>query len=200
MANVQQKNGLFHVRFRYAGKQFKRSIKTRDPMAARAAQAAVEVTLYRLLTGQVHCPTGVDLGDFIVSGGTLAAPAAPPMAPPSTGHLIDEYLAAMKSTAAESYYNTQAIHLRHLCRGLGRKAEQPCDQLSFRDLDRHLRERLVIRTPTTVSNERVTIKLFFSMVSDAGPSGAIACSRIAHDQGQRGTGTVSNDGRNHRDP
>ncbi len=78
MTNVQQKNGVYHVRFRYAGRQFKRSIKSRDALAARAAQATVEVTLYRLLTGQLQCPPGVDLGDFIVSGGVLTAPAVPP--------------------------------------------------------------------------------------------------------------------------
>ncbi len=74
----------------------------------------------------------------------------------------------MKSTAAESYHSTQTIHLGHLRRGLGDKVNRPCDQISLRDLDRHLRERLAQRTPTTVGNERVTIKLFFQWLVTLG--------------------------------
>ena len=53
MANVSQKNGVFHVRFRYAGKQYKKSLRTRDPAAAQAACHLVELTIYRLTTGQL---------------------------------------------------------------------------------------------------------------------------------------------------
>jgi hypothetical protein len=74
MANLSKKGDVFCVRFRYRSKEYKKSLKTRDEPAARAALHLVELTLHRLHTGQLHVPDRVDPGDFVISGGTLLAP------------------------------------------------------------------------------------------------------------------------------
>ena len=75
MANLGKKDGIFHIRFRYQGREFKKSLKIRDRGAAEAAKNLVELTTHRLLTGQIAVPEAVDVGDFILSGGTLLEPA-----------------------------------------------------------------------------------------------------------------------------
>jgi hypothetical protein len=77
MANIGQKGGVFHIRFRFRGKEYKKSLKTRDRSAAQAARRVVELTLHRLLTGQAQVPADVDPGDFVLSGGTLARSGPP---------------------------------------------------------------------------------------------------------------------------
>ena len=141
MANLGKKGGLFVVRFRFDGKEFKKSLKIRERDEAEAARSLVELTIHRLRTGQVHVPDGVDVGDFIVSGGTLKAPVEPvaaPAPPPSTRRLADEYAASVKDLLAPSYLYSQKMHLRHLVRHLGDRADAPCDQVTFHDLDRYL--------------------------------------------------------------
>ena len=164
MANLGHKDGVFHVRFRYRGKEYKKSLKTRDRAAAAAACHLVEVTLHRLLTGQAHVPAGVDPGDFVLSGGTLQQPVPPPAkAPrrPTTKVLTEEYLVAQKDLLAPSYHYSQAMHLRHLVRFLGPLADAACDQVGFRELDRYLQGRLVVRHANTVERERVTLLQFY---------------------------------------
>ncbi len=133
MANLGQKGGVYHVRFRYRNREYKKSLKTRDPSAAAAARHLVELTLHRLLTGQARVPDGVDPGDFVVSGGTRAAPGPTPASPaalapvPSTRELAAGFGDAQRPLIAASYHSSQAMHLRHLLRHLGDRADEPAD-------------------------------------------------------------------------
>ena len=55
MANLGKKNGIYLARFRYNGKEYKKSLKTTDHKTAEAAMHRVEDALYRLaikLSGQ----------------------------------------------------------------------------------------------------------------------------------------------------
>jgi integrase len=165
MANLGQKDGIFHVRFRFHGREYKKSLKTRDKTAAETARLLLELTIHRLHTGQTQLPPEVDPGDFIVSGGTLLKPvqsSAKSVALPSTRALAEEYKANQKDRLAPSYHYSQAMHLRHLVRHLGAAAaDAPCDQVGFRDLDRYLKVRLAERHPNTVERERITFLQFY---------------------------------------
>ncbi len=167
MANLGQKGGVYHVRFRYRNREYKKSLKTRDPSAAAAARHLVELTLHRLLTGQARVPDGVDPGDFVVSGGTRAAPGPTPASPaalapvPSTRELAAGFGDAQRPLIAASYHSSQAMHLRHLLRHLGDRADEPADRVTFRDLDGYLRARLAERHPSTAERERVTLLQFY---------------------------------------
>ena len=70
MANLGKKNGIYFIRFRFHGKEYKRSLKIRDPKEADAAKNLVELTIHRIVTGQVTIPDKVDPGDFVVAGET----------------------------------------------------------------------------------------------------------------------------------
>jgi hypothetical protein len=48
MANLGQKNGIYNVRFRYGGKEYKKSLRTRDEADAKAAVKGVEQTIHLL--------------------------------------------------------------------------------------------------------------------------------------------------------
>jgi hypothetical protein len=158
MANLGQKSGIFHIRFRYHAREYKKSLKVRDESAAKAAKNLVELTIHRLVTGQIGVPDGVDPGDFILSGWTLLEPRPDKLAErptlPATAVLIEEYKEAQRHLLAESYHYSQAMHLRHLTRFLGDIADAPCDKIGHRDLDRYLKARLAKRHPNTPSSSR----------------------------------------------
>src|SRR5262249_6868885 len=109
-------------------------------------------------------------GDFVVSGGTLREPVGPPPAaepgspPPSTRQLIDLYTAAQQRLLAPSYHASQAMHLRHLLRHLRRRADDPCDAVTFPDLAGSLQARLAERHPNTAERERITLLQFYKWV------------------------------------
>jgi hypothetical protein len=65
MANLGKKNGVFLARFRFQGKEYKRSLRTTDRKAADGAMHRVEDALHRLAIGLIAVPKGVDPGDLV---------------------------------------------------------------------------------------------------------------------------------------
>jgi len=163
MANLGQKEGIYHIRFRFESKEYKRSLKTRDKADADAAKRSVEQTIYRLMVGLLQVPPDVDAGDFIFSGGTLTQPCGRNRNSqcPTTRRAIKEYLKAQQHVLAPSYHYSQRVHLRHLTRYLGAVVDAPCDRVTFRDLNGFLQERLSKRNPNTVARERITLIQFY---------------------------------------
>jgi len=171
MANLGTKDGILHVRFRFDGKEYKKSLKTRSESAAQAALHMIELTIHRLLTGQVRAPQGVGLGDFILSGGTMLKPKeaeAAPQAVPDLRTLAEEYEKSVRDLLAPSYLYSQAMHLRHLMRHLGKLADLPIDRVGFRDLDGFLKARLATRHPNTAERERISLLQFFKWTVQQG--------------------------------
>jgi site-specific recombinase XerD len=164
MANIGLKNGIYHVRFRFGGREHKKSLKINQRSAALAAKNLVELTIHRLMTGQLAVPVDVDPGDFILSGGT-ARPLSPEANSvrrlPTTRTLIEEYKASQKNRLAESYHYSQSMHLRHFIRYLGELADKPGDRVTHRDLGRYLETRLAERHPNTAERERITLMQFY---------------------------------------
>jgi integrase len=160
MANLGKKGDLFVARFRYQGKEYKKSLRTSRRADAEAAMHGVERALHGLATGLIQVPPGVDPGDFILSGGTLRQAARPRRRVPPLSALIDEYLANLSHKAPSSAY-TEGVHLRNLKRKLGVRVEAPADRIAHRDLEQYLQARLKERTPSTVHKERDTITSLF---------------------------------------
>jgi hypothetical protein len=113
MANLGKKGDLYIARFRYLGKEYKKSLKTTQAADARAAMHGIERAVHGLATGLIRIPAGVDPGDFIVSGGSLREAARPRRRVPALAALIDEYLANLSHKASSSVY-TEGVHLRNL--------------------------------------------------------------------------------------
>lgn len=66
MANLGKKGDIYVARFRYGGKEYKKSLKTSRKVDAEAAMHAVERAIHGLTTGMLQIPAGVDPGDFIL--------------------------------------------------------------------------------------------------------------------------------------
>jgi hypothetical protein len=166
MANLGKKGGVYVARFRYEGKEYKKSLKTTNRGEAENALKNVEVGIHRLTTGLVRVPVGIDPGDFILSVCTLDHVRSNPRKAPTLTTLIDDYLAHQGHLAA-SYVATQRVHLRNFKKGLPRRVGTPCDGIS-RDLEYYLQARLKHCKADTVAKERFTlVKLFEWAVANA---------------------------------
>jgi integrase len=188
MAHLGQKNGVYHLRFRFKGREFKKSVKVRSADEASAALHLVEVTLHRLRTSQLLLPEGVEPGDFIMSGGTLTAPTQQTVEEvPTSSELIAEYLTSQRPRLAVTYHGCQQVHLRHWENHLGSAAQAPCTQVGVRDLERFLEHRLGERHPTTVEHERTTLMQLYKWATQQGhfqvsPAAALRLIKGAHDR------------------
>jgi integrase len=160
MANLGRKGDLFVARFRFQGKEFKKSLKTTRKADAQAALLGIERAIHALTTGLAEVPPGVDPGDFIVSGGTLKAAVRPRRRCRALAALIDDYLANQAHKAPSSVY-TEGVHLRNLASKLGDRTQAPADRVARRDLESFLQARLKERSPSTVDKERTTVIQLF---------------------------------------
>jgi integrase len=160
VANLGKKGDLFVARFRYQGKEYKKSLKTSCLADARAAMNGIERAIHGLTTGMIQIVPDIDPGDFIVSGGTIKEAARPRRHVPALASLIDEYLANQSHKAPSSVY-TEGIHLKNFKRKLGRRIDSPADRITHCDLEQYIQARLKERTPSTVHKERDTINQFF---------------------------------------
>ena len=108
----------YHVRFRFAGRAFKRSLKTSDRMEAEAALARVTETMSLVDRGVLELPTGADVTAFLLSYGKRSK--KPEIEPTlSLRDLIAKYQSSLPSHAKEaSTLETEEIHLRHFRRYL----------------------------------------------------------------------------------
>ena len=177
MANINQKNGVFHIRFRYGGQQYKKSLKTTNQTDAEMALRSIERAIHNLTTGVLQVPENIDAGDFIVSGGTLRQAPRKRKVVPSLKAVIGDYLTAQYGKA-DSTVDTERTHLRHLERALPTLLDKAVDKVTRRHLEQHLQARAKLRAGETVSKERMTlIQLFRWCVRqeylDASPADAL---------------------------
>jgi integrase len=167
MANLGIKNGVYLARFRYLGKEYKKSLKTSNHKAAEGAMHRVRDALHRLAINTLAVPEGVDPGDFIVSGGTLTKPSARPStgkmrkAIPTLNAAADEYLQNLEHLAASNRY-TIGVHLRNLKKKLTGLVDEPIDRIQKKHVEAFLQARLRERARTTVVKERETVQQFFA--------------------------------------
>ena len=156
MANLGKKGNVFVARFRYEGKEYKKSLKTTDKADAGAAMHAVERAIHAPATGMLQIPPNVDPGDFILGGNELKQPVPRRQRAPLLSALIDDYVANQSHKTASTAY-TEGVHLRNLKRKLGAKADAPADRIIYRDLEGYLQARRKERESSTVDKERTTI-------------------------------------------
>ncbi len=165
MANLQaDSKGNFSVFFRWRGKPFCRSLKTKDLREAETRLAEIETLLYRLGAGLLTVPDDADIASFVVSGGRLST--QPGKIEEKTdesitlGRLFALYQGSVKDRANTG--RTKKIHMGHLARIIGDEKRLP--DLQLKDVqayaDRRLAEmhgKRLIR-PYTVGNEIKTLR------------------------------------------
>lgn len=193
IANLGKKDEVFVARFRFEGKEYEKSLKTIRKSDAEAAIHAVERGNHGLAIGMIQIPTGVDPGDFILSGGTLREAKRPRHKVPTLAALIEDYLAGQGHKAASTVY-TEGVHLRNLKKNLAEKADAPVDRIAHRDLEAFIQSRLKQRSPSTVDKEKTTVVQLFRWAVAQGhleASPAVALSLIQGDVGQPPFRTVA---------
>ena len=72
MASIQQDpSGNYHVSFRFGGKRFKRSLKTKIHQKAEAAASHIEENIRLIEAGRMTLPEDADIPTFLMSDGRL---------------------------------------------------------------------------------------------------------------------------------
>ena len=56
MANLGKKNGIYVARFRHGGKEYKRSLKTKNKVDAEGALLEIQRVIHRLTVGMLRVP------------------------------------------------------------------------------------------------------------------------------------------------
>jgi integrase len=124
MASLDQdRSGNFLVMFRWSGKQYHRSIGTRDPRQAKSHLVLIENTLSDLKVGRLVMPPDADPAEFVISNGTRtrkpqaepkAEPKPAPANPVTLGEMLDRYAAEPPPHLEGSTVRMQAIHARRI--------------------------------------------------------------------------------------
>ncbi len=119
MASLEKRKGSYRVVFRYAGKKFSTSLKTKSRTAATASVARLEDNLRRLELGTLSLPDEADLAYFLLSDGKLNGK---PKAQNSLAleQLLESFFENLPNGNLEdtTLYGMQ-VHKRHLLRILG---------------------------------------------------------------------------------
>jgi integrase len=126
MSSLQKDpSGNFHICFRFSGKRFKRSLRTKNERQAAGALTKLNERLWMLENGHLEIPSDVEHGEFLIHGRREIPkpPAAKVVHQKSLSleQLFDEYFVTANNGSLErSTVSTLEIHRRHLERVLGK--------------------------------------------------------------------------------
>lgn len=142
MASLEKdrKSRRYHIRFRYGGREFKRSLRTGNSKLAEAAVGRVNETLMLIETGRLAIPLGADPVTFILTDGRRETRDDVQLI--TMAELIESFVNARVPGAKEaSTVATEDLHCRHLKRLLGSRTL--VTSLTLNHLQDYVRARLV---------------------------------------------------------
>lgn len=161
-----QRSQRYRVRFRFAGREFKRSLGTADRRLASAAAARVDETLYLISCGRLTVPNDADPAAFILSDGRRNAPASE-RRPLTLGELFEAFQKQRVPGVKEaSTIKTEELHMRHLQRVL--KKSNFVQAIKTPDLQAYVIRRLDEKCGTrpiaseTVRKELATLRVIWN--------------------------------------
>lgn len=197
MASLGKKNGIYHVRFRFGGRSYKRSLVTADAKEAEYLLCRVKQRLHELSEIQGVQFAGSDIDAYILGQGTMppiVLESESPQAKSGTDvveldtsagdntmsytALCERYLTTQEHRLAETYVASQRTHLGHLGTFLVERAQQSCGGITGADLDKFLDMRLGKRHRNTVIRERNTLIQFFRWAQTKGHIAASPAARL----------------------
>jgi len=163
---LDSSSGRYRVRFRFGGRQYKRSLKTSDYRLAQALVGRIDETIQLLERGRLDLPKDADPGLFILSDGKrLVKPSA--RRPVSLGELFEEYQATMPAGAKEaSTIAGEKRHMAHVMRHLG--SATSAQSITLTDMQTYVAKRLADRykkrptSPDTIKKELTTFRLIWN--------------------------------------
>ena len=161
--SVDPVSNQFHIRFRFAGQAFKRSLKTESPREATAALARVEETLSLLQRGVLELPADADPATFLLSAGKTKQRPQKAEKALTLGQLIDSYLKSLPEQAKEkTTLKTEATHIKHFRARL--PMSKPVDLLTTNDVQQFINSesrrkvRAKFISPDTIKRHMDTLK------------------------------------------
>jgi hypothetical protein len=118
-----QENGVWKIGFRWEGKLYKRSLKTKDESRANGLKERASANLFDLEQGRLQVPPGSDLLTFLLTDGKKTERKVPSAKPLTFEGLFDGYEAAMPSGAkSKNTLDTEKVHRKHILRIFGEQA------------------------------------------------------------------------------
>jgi integrase len=118
MAWLIQEKGLWKLGFRWAGKLYKRSLKTTSEEQANILLGRVNANLHDVELGRLEPPEGADLLAFLLTDGRKVT--TKPQRVVTLGKLLEEYIESVPEGSKEkSSIYTEKIHVKHLKECLG---------------------------------------------------------------------------------
>jgi len=159
-------SGYLYIRFRYSGRSFNRSLKTRDDYEAGAICGRIEETILLLERGRIEMPTDADPADFILSDGKRnGKPVKPKIS--TLADLFHTYNEEMptgakepETIAGEKWH--QKLFLKHL------RATSPVQSITTATMQRYIflrsqdRWHGVIISSETIIKELTTFRLIWN--------------------------------------
>ena len=158
-------SGNFHIRFRFGGRAYRRSLKTTNRRESLAVLGKVEETIRLLDRGSISMPENAEPATFIISGGQLDTKPSQ-IASHTLGQLCEEYQSSLPVGAKEkSTLKTERIHFGHLHRILGR--DSVFRSITTTDLQTYVNTRLAEANgasvkPVTVKKEMATFRFIWN--------------------------------------
>ncbi|MEO1497665.1 MAG: tyrosine-type recombinase/integrase [Planctomycetota bacterium] len=165
---IDPASGRYRVRFRYAGQEYKRSLRTKSRPVATASLGQVEEALRMLAMGMVELPSDVDEGTFIVSGARVRQQKKPPLSAVQTlEDLFRVYQEELPvGSKEERTLAGERLHFKHLLRHL--KPKTKLSAINSREIQRYVdsrsKDRFHNRTisPDTIKKELTTLRLVWN--------------------------------------
>jgi hypothetical protein len=97
-------SGRFLVRFRFGGREYKRSLKTSDRKEARGLPGRIEYTVQLIERGELDLPANADPATFIVSAGKRTGDESERQTPLTLKELFDTYKAKLPASRFYLFY------------------------------------------------------------------------------------------------
>jgi integrase len=164
MASIEKDpgSGVYRIRFRYGGRHFMRSLKTKDAREADALRARADENLRLIERGRLELPDGADVGLFVLSDGKVDRKATLPRAV-TLGELFRLYAEHFTSEAKEANTrDVERIHAAHVKRLIG--AAMSLSQVTAGVLQAYVDARAKERwrgraiNPLTIRKELATLR------------------------------------------
>jgi len=167
MASLQQDpSGNFHVCFRFNGRRFKRSLRTRLQRKADAAASHIEENIRLIESGRMDLPDDADIPTFLMSDGKRAKRPAP-TSHLTIGNVFDQYRQSLPDGSLDPMtLEIAAIHIRHLKRHLGSSTR--LQSLTPKHLQNYITTRSKAPgrngklTATTIKKELATLRTMWN--------------------------------------
>ena len=141
MASIHRdKNiGIWMLMFRWNGRQYRRSCRTRDRTAARDVEARVGETIRLLKLGRLDVPAGAEPATWILTDGKHDKRRSAQNPDESRFGQVCENYVDDQIGKAESTRKTEQVHIRHLTDVLGERT--PIETIDFDEIQRYAKVR-----------------------------------------------------------